>query len=141
MKKPVKIALIVVGGLVVIGAIAGSGSKSNTQSVPNSNANSSQATTPTSVTPAKEKITIKNSSFQDKGYGFYEVVGEVTNNDTATRTMTLKATFYDKAGKIMGTAVGAVNELAAGETKTFNLGTSDKVTGYADFKVQVDSLF
>lgn len=71
----------------------------------------------------------------------YTVVGEATNNDSTKHTMTLKATFYDASGKILGTASGALNDLEAGQTKTFELLTTDTVTGYKDMKVQVDSLF
>lgn len=69
-----------------------------------------------------------------------QVVGEVTNNDSGQHSATLKATFYDANGKILGTASGAVNDVAPGETKTFTLITSDNVTGYKDMKVQVDTL-
>lgn len=140
MTKTVKIIGGIVGGVILLSLIAGSGNDSNTESVPNSNASSTQSV-PAADTPGKEKITIKNSVFQDKGYGLFEVVGEAVNNDTATRNMTLKATFYTADGKIMGTATGGVNDLAAGETKTFNLVTTDKVTGHANFKVQVDTLY
>ncbi len=138
MSRGIKIALGVVGGIIVIGVIAGaSGNKSNTQTVPNSNSNTS-ATSPAQQSQ-KEKLTIKNSKYQEAN-GLKEVIGEVTNNDGSKHSATLKATFYDANGKIMGTASGVVNDLAPGETKTFNLLTTDEVTGYKDLKVQVDTL-
>ena len=140
MGKTTKVVLGVVGGIIVIAAIASAGgNKSNTQSVPNSNSDktATQATTPTQ--PKQEKLTIKNSNYSEAN-GLKQVVGEVTNNDTGVHSATLKATFYDASGKILGTASGAVNEVAAGETKTFTLITADNVTGYKDMKVQVDTL-
>lgn len=133
--------LTVIGVLIVIGIIASAagGSKSNTQTVPNSNSdtNATQANQP--AASQKEKLTIKNSTYSEAN-GLKQVVGEVTNNDSGQHSATLKATFYDANGKILGTASGAVNEVAAGETKTFTLITADNVTGYKDMKVQVDTL-
>lgn len=139
MKKATKITLGVVGGIIVIGAIASAGNKSNTETVTNgsnSKANTSQQQ-PAEQKP--EKVTIKNSTFQEAN-GLQQVVGEITNNDSGQHSAILKATFYDANGKILGTAVGAVNDIAPGDTKTFNLLTSDDVSGYKDMKVQVDSL-
>ena len=137
MSKGVKIGLAIVGGIIVVSAIAAGGNKSNTNTVPNSN---SDANAPASQTQSqKEKLTIKNSTFSDAN-GLKQVVGEITNNDSGQHSATLKATFYDANGKILGTASGAVNEIAPGETKTFTLITADNVTGYKDMKVQVDTL-
>lgn len=69
------------------------------------------------------------------------VYGEVKNNDSAKHSLSLKTTFYDAGGKILGTAAGAVNDLAAGDTKTFTLMGIDNVEGYANMKTQVDSSF
>ena len=133
MKKPVKIALAVVGGIIVIGAIASaSGSKSNKQSVPNSNSSNS-ASAQSNAQAAAQTMTIKNSAYKDEN-------GEITNNDTGKHSATVKATFYATDGSIKGTASGAVNDVAPGETKTFTLLTTDDVTGYKDMKVQVDTL-
>ena len=140
MGKTTKVVLGVVGGIIVIAAIASAGgNKSNTQSVPNSNSDKTATQTSKPAEPQKEKLTIKNSNFSEAS-GLKQVVGEVTNNDTTKHSATLKATFYDANGKILGTASGAVNEVAAGETKTFTLITADNVTGYKDMKVQVDTL-
>lgn len=133
--------LTVIGALIVIGIIASAagGSKSNTQTVPNSNSDKTATEASKPAEPQKEKLTIKNSTYSEAN-GLKQVVGEVTNNDTGVHSATLKATFYDASGKILGTASGAVNEVAAGETKTFTLITADNVTGYKDMKVQVDTL-
>jgi hypothetical protein len=137
MKKAIKVTLGIAGGIIVIAAIASSTSKSNTQSVPSSNSNASQQSA--DQKPSAEKMTIKNSAYQEAD-GLKQVVGEITNNDTGKHTATIKATFYSADGKILGTAVGSVNDVAPSETKTFNLYTNDEVTGYKDMKVQVDTL-
>ena len=138
MSKGLKIGLAIVGGIIVISAIAAGGNKSNTNTVPNSNSETNNSA-PTSQTQQKEKLTIKNSTYSDAN-GLKQVVGEITNNDSGQHSATLKATFYDANGRIRGTASGAVNERAPGETKTFTLITADNVTGYKDMKVQVDTL-
>jgi flagellar basal body-associated protein FliL len=141
MKKATKITLGVVGGLILISTIASSAVPSNidtnTNQSPTSNADTSQQQP---AQPAPEKMTIKNSTYNNKSY-YSEVVGEITNNDTEKRSVTLKATFYDANSKILGTATGALNDIAPGETKTFSLMTTDEVSGYKDMKVQVDTIF
>lgn len=127
--------------IIIIAVVAGSGSKSsNTQKVTNPDSNTTNTST-TKSESAKEKLTISNSVAKDKGYGMWEVVGEVKNNDISKHSATLKATFYGDSGQILGTASGAVNEISASETKTFNLISTDDVAGYKDMKVQVDTLF
>lgn len=145
MKK----ALMIGGGillvLIIIGAAGGNKSNTNTITTPNSNSSvtttTSEPTSASSAPTAQETLTISKSVARDKGYGIVQVDGEVKNNDSKKRTATLKATFYDKDGNIMGTAVGAVNEIAPAETKTFSLMSTDKVTGYKEMKVQVDTMF
>ena len=138
--------LSVIIALVVIGGIAGaaSGGKSNTETVKSSNSDTSTSksadTTSTSSSSAdSEKMTISNSTYSADN-GLYQVTGEIKNNDSSQHSATLKATFYDASGKITGTASGAVNEVAPGETKTFTLLSTTDVTGYANMKVQVDTL-
>ena len=132
--------LSVVIALVIIGAIAGAANsnKSNTETVNNSNSNTSQPSQ-SSAPSTSEKMTISNSTYSANS-GLYQVVGEVKNNDTTQHSATLKATFYDASGKITGTASGAVNDVAPGDTKTFTLLSTTDVTGYANMKVQVDTL-
>ncbi len=115
--------------------------------------------TPTqSTTPTKKPIPIQESTtstpislpttkFEISGVvvkqesGITIVYGEVKNNDSIKHSLSLKTTFYDASRKILGTAVGAVNDLAAGETKTFTLMGPDEVAGYANTKTQVDASF
>jgi hypothetical protein len=146
-KKPVWkkwwfwVVVVIIG---LIGISSSNGNKdSNSQNVTNPTSSNQQTTTaPASSTEtAKEKITISNSSAKNKGYGIWEVVGEAKNNDSTKHSGMLKATFYAKDGSIMGTAVGAVNDLESGSTKTFNLSSTDSVSGYANMKVEVDTLF
>ncbi len=132
--------------IIVLAAIGGASNKpSNTQTVPSKSAGEQvAASSPTSQaqspTPQAEKMTITNSSVKPSQYGTTEVVGEIKNNDTAKHSASLKATFYAKDSKIIGTASGAINDVAPGETKTFSLLTTDTVTGYDHMKVQVDTL-
>jgi hypothetical protein len=63
-----------------------------------------------------EKMIISNISFADRGYGLGKAVGEIKNNDSAKYSVTIKATFIDGAGEVVGTASGAVNDVTAGKT-------------------------
>jgi hypothetical protein len=123
--------------LAVISSSASGNKDSNTQTV---TADQSPAATTATATPKTETLTITNSTYTAQGSGLYKVDGEVKNNDSSEHSATLKATFYDADGKIMGTASGAVNNIAAGDTKTFTLIGTDKVSGYKTMKVQVDTL-
>jgi hypothetical protein len=86
------------------------------------------------------KVTVDNYAVVPNGHGT-EVQGEATNNDTVEHTAFLKATFYDEVGKIVGTADGAVNQLAPGDTKTFTLVSANTIQQYARLKVQVDAVY
>jgi hypothetical protein len=99
---------------------------------------SEQTTAPT-PSPKVEKMTISNSTAKQTQYGA-QVDGEIKNNDTIKHTATIKTTFYDKTGKIMSTAVGAVNDVEPGDTKTFTLMGTDSIAGYDHLKTQVDAL-
>jgi hypothetical protein len=147
MKK----VLLWVGGifivLMIIGALS-SGKNGNTDTQPAGNTNtqsngSTDSGSPApeaSTAPQKEKITLSNATYKSE-YGTTTVIGEATNNDTVKHSMFLKATFYDANKKLLGTASGAVNEIAPGDTKTYTLMGTDDVSGYKEMKVQIDSLF
>jgi len=103
------------------------------------------AATPSSPPPSASsrppaKITVDNYAVVPTGFGT-EVQGEATNNDTVEHTASLKATFYDESGKIVGTADGVVNQLAPGDTKTFSLVSMNPVPQHARLKVQVDAVY
>lgn len=98
------------------------------------------APAPTSASRPTPKITVSNYDVAPGGYGT-EVQGEATNNDTVEHTASLKATFYDENGKILGTADGIVTQLAPDETKTFTLISTSTVPQHARLKVQVDAIY
>jgi hypothetical protein len=68
-------------------------------------------------------------------------VGEVTNVDEIGHAVGILATFYTSDRAILGTADGFVRNLAPGETKIFEIRTTDSIQGYADVKLQVNSLY
>jgi hypothetical protein len=84
-----------------------------------------------------DKITIGNISVSDGVMG-KELHAEATNHDTLEHSATIKATFYNAAGGIIGTSDGLVNQLRAGRTKTFSM---QNVPDYARVKVEVDTIF
>jgi hypothetical protein len=65
--------------------------------------------------------------------------GEVTNHETNALMLALKATLYDSAGRILGSANGLVTEIGSGERKAFELETYDKIKEFAKVHVQVDT--
>ncbi|NLA43534.1 VanZ family protein [Candidatus Saccharibacteria bacterium] len=99
-----------------------------------------QTTKPDST--AKENkpvIEFKNVVFSNN-LGVTTVNGEAINNDTKAHSFTLKVSFYDENDKLLGTAVGAVNDLNGGDMKIFSaMGTGD-FSNAAKYKVQVDTM-
>jgi hypothetical protein len=97
---------------------------------------------PSSTSPSRSgaKIAVDNYDVVPSGYGT-EVQGEATNNDTVEHSASLKATFYNESGKILGTADGMVTQLAPGETKTFTLLSTNPIPHHDRLKVQVDAVF
>jgi hypothetical protein len=98
------------------------------------------APSPASPSRPTAKITVDNYDLVPSGYGT-EVQGEATNNDTVEHSASLKATFYNESGKILGTADGMVAQLAPGETKTFTLISTNAIPQHDRLKVQVDAVF
>ena len=47
-------------------------------------------------------------------YGTTMVVGEAVNNDDKAHSFTIKVSFYDEGGKLLGTAAGAMNDINGG---------------------------
>ena len=137
------LGLVTVAALVVVYNAVYSPQSVTIKSTPNGNTvvegNQLQPLPPPTV--PKNKIEISNTSDFDRGYSLRGVLGEITNNDSATRSVILQVTFYDASGGIIGTGSAAVNEIAAGDTRTFEAFTIDDVSGYSTFKVQVDTLF
>jgi len=134
--------LSVIGGLIVLAIIINIATpKSNTATTTNPASSNAETTPAEKAAPAPaEKMTISNTSYADQGYGYGKVIGEIKNNDTVKHSATLKATFYDAAGKIIGTGTGVVNDVAPGELKTIELMTTDDVSAHATLKVAVDTL-
>ena len=85
-----------------------------------------------------EKITVGNFSYSDTD-GHMQVIGEVTNNDSASQPVTLRAVFYDQEDKIIGTATGNLDRLEPGISHSFALTTNDDVTGYTRINVSIVS--
>jgi predicted nucleotide-binding protein len=92
------------------------------------------------TSPISEKLSLRIEDPKSNGFGGYSVVGEATNNDGIARSASLTATFYNSSHQVIGTASGVVMQLEPGDTKTFTLTTNDDLAGYAEKKVQVDTL-
>lgn len=90
---------------------------------------------------AEKKPVIEFSNVVVKSsYGTTVVAGEAVNNDDQAHSFTIKVSFYDEAGKLLGTAIGAMNDLNGGESKIFTAMGSEDYTNAAQYKVQVDTM-
>lgn len=87
----------------------------------------------------KTKIEFKNV-IVNSNMGITTLYGEVNNSDSKAHSFTIKASFYDKSKKLIGTAAGAVNDLNGGTSKIFSaLGTED-YSKADSYKVQIDTM-
>jgi len=76
---------------------------------------------------------------QKEGAYSTDVLGELTNeSDRGLTLVMLSATLYDATGAIVGTASGALNGLAGGQTKTFHLSSVGRVEGISTMRLQTD---
>lgn len=136
---------IIIGALIVIGiiiAIFSGGKGDGTADINTATASDNTQNAANTSTPAKETksgIEFANIVLQSQ-LGYTNVIGEAINNDSKAHSFTLKVSFYDKDKKLLGTAVGAVNELNGGETKVFNAMATEDYTKADSYKVQVDTL-
>lgn len=96
-------------------------------------------TSPTPTKQAQQQIEFSNTVVKNT-FGITSVYGEVKNNDTKAHSFTLKASFYDGDGKLLGTASGAVNDLNGGDTKVFTAIATEDFSNAASHKVQVDTV-
>lgn len=87
----------------------------------------------------KSGIEFRNVLLENQ-MGITNVIGEAVNNDNQAHSFTLKISFYDKDKKLLGSAVGAVNDLNGGETKIFNAMTTVDYTKSDSYKVDVDTI-
>ena len=72
--------------------------------------------------------------------GTTAVEGEAKNNGDVKHSFTIVVGFYDKDKKLLGTAAGAVNDLAPGDSKTFTAMAAEDYSNADSYKVQVDTI-
>jgi hypothetical protein len=87
---------------------------------------------------AAAKITFGLPVIETTG-GLTTIAVEATNDDTAEHTFIVQAAFM-KGDEVIGLAAGAVNELAAGQTKTASLLAQGATTGHDDVLIAVDTV-
>ncbi len=86
------------------------------------------------------KIGDTNEKVDEQGYKHIYV--NVVNNGTSKEAVSLMATLYDDANKVVGTQLGAVQNIGAGETKVADIVITDSTMNeYASFKVTIEGSY
>lgn len=85
-------------------------------------------------------IQFSNTKSQQDSFGYTNVIGIAKNTDSVTHSFTIVVSFFDASGNLLGTASGAMNDLAAGDSKTFTCIATADYSKAASYKVQVDTL-
>lgn len=92
--------------------------------------------TPDATDDDVQLITFANTSVVNGKLG-RQLHTEVTNRDVEAHSVMVKATLYNSAGEIVGTADGIVNQLGPGATKTL---TITDIPTHVRRRLQVDAL-
>lgn len=87
-----------------------------------------------------DSLTLGNITV-NRDSGLSTVYGEAVNHGAVEITTAMvKATFYDGTGRILGAANGYVSDIAPGETKIFQLMTTEDIDGYTHVKPQTEMI-
>ena len=86
------------------------------------------------------KIVDTNEKVDESGYK--HIYANVVNSSTAKQGVSVMATLYDSANKVIGTQLGSVQNIASGETKVADIIIFDKtMSDYASFKVTIEGSY
>lgn len=94
-----------------------------------------------STDPEEAKLSIDESSIKVVRTKYSTTVYCYVKNDgKAANGASIKATFKDDSGTIVGTANGYVSDIVPGRKKAVSLFSSDKISGDANVKVELDNI-
>jgi len=127
--------------LVGINKVMGGNGGSTTGTTAVATGSSKEIAKPVSTTPEVKKDDISFSNILvTSNSGTTTVNGEAKSNDGKKHSFTLKVSFYDKTKKLLGTAMGSVNELQPADTKIFTAMATEDFSKSASYKVEVDTM-
>jgi hypothetical protein len=133
MKKFLKIALLVIIGLMVLGWLFG-----DEETDADANSVAANATEEVAETPELELL--QHNSTYEEVTQMHTIHCKVKNNSSELVSyIDLKATFYDKAGNIVGTGMGNAANLAGGATKTIDV-MAIGVENADRYEVEIDNV-
>jgi hypothetical protein len=145
MKKFLKIALLVIVGLLVIGWLFGE-NETGADASPVA-ANTTEEVESTEEAGATEEVAetpeleiLQHNSTYEEVTQMHTIHCKVKNNSSdLVSYIDLKATFYDKAGNIVGTGMGNAANLAGGATKTIDV-MAIGVENEDRYEVEIDNV-
>lgn len=105
----------------------------------NTNTTSNYTTPEDSQAALAKKFAVSKLTYATDGT--QKVLAEIKNNDSASHSVTLRITFYDASGNILGTASGTTYSIGPGQSKTFDSATVNDVSGYKDVAYDFVSIF
>lgn len=91
---------------------------------------------------AESSLTIGEKNEKIDSGGYKHIYIDVVNNGSAKKAVSLMVTLYDESEKVIGTQLGAVQNIATGETKTADVIIFDKtMENYASYKVSIEGSY
>lgn len=96
---------------------------------------------PQNTRPRDKDFVVDDLIVKDDGLGDIGGIARLTNTSSTSLTVTFTFTFFQN-GQIVGTAEGAANDVAPGQTVTANLVSQDPLmSGHFQYQFQVDTEF
>lgn len=84
------------------------------------------------------KVEVSNVNTNRIGFGAWEVTGQIANHNNCTHDVALKIFFYGPDNAVVGVVPGKVNNLTAGETRTFRFYTPADISPQVRHQIVVE---
>lgn len=134
-----KLNLIIIGIFIAIIIGLGGNLPSSILDGPVNDQNALQTLFSTNQSKTEAQIKFDKVVYRTQ-MGITVISGETINHDIKEHSFSFIVTFYDKDKNIIGTGTGIVNNIGAGQTKTFEAITQDSIENAANYKIDIDTM-
>ena len=134
-----KLNLIIIGVFIAIIIGLGGNLPILSSDAPLTSPSSFQTILSTNLSETEAKIKFDKVVYRTQ-MGITTITGETINHDTKDHSYLFIVTFYDKDKNIIGTGTGIVNNIGAGQTKTFEAISQDDIENAVNYKIDIDTL-
>lgn len=133
--KPVKIAVTAIIAILFVVAINDDGAKDKA----NGPVTEEESAPAVEEAPKKPNLEILQTTSKNDGFANYVYVRVKNNTGNLCSYAGLKVTYFDKAGKIVGTGMGNTSNLAAGAERTIDC-IAMNIDGADKYEVEIENV-